>query len=152
MKSKLKVLVWVICFQSIGFLMSILTRTGKLGWYDSIIKSSLTPPGFVFGITWTILYIILAIFSWWLWQKKSFVRTKVIFSAQMLLNWLWTPVFFSFHLISVALIMIILMMILTTQVLLSLGKQQSLISLLLLPYLIWLCFACYLNSYIWLYN
>ena len=67
----LKLLLWIVLFQSIGFLMGMLTQANIYPWYEQLNKSDLTPPGFVFSIVWTFLYVLLAVIAWILWDKNQ---------------------------------------------------------------------------------
>jgi tryptophan-rich sensory protein len=77
-------------------------------WYGQLIKSSLTPPGYYFGIIWPILYISLAILGWKLHREREKTILKWYWTG-MFLNWLWSPVFFTWHLSWVALLILILL-------------------------------------------
>ena len=115
-------------------------------------KSSLTPPGYVFGIAWTILYIILAIYFVMALLLRGTEKALVYFAIQMVINFSWTYVFFTKNYQRLALTMIILMIILSVLSMIEMLKINKYVAYLLIPYIAWLCFATYLNSYIILKN
>ncbi len=145
---------WIISFQFIGFCLGQITKT-NMDWYNSIVKSSLTPPGFVFSVTWTVLYIILALVGKSLWDKKQEKQVKpllTLFLIQMILNWIWTPIFFAMHMTGLSSLIILIMIIINCYIMVnSLSKYQR-ITYAMIPYFLWLIFATYLNLVIWLEN
>ena len=124
-------------------------------WYLTLNRSQLTPPNYIFSIVWSFLYCLLAISGWLIWQSKPFVNLpllKKLFIAQLILNWSWTPLFFTYHLIDLALICLALIVILVVILIIKSYKNLIAVSLMLGPYLLWLLLASYLNFYIWQYN
>jgi len=124
-------------------------------WYDSLVKSPLNPPSWVFGVVWTILYIMLAIsFILTVRSKKCKRICKPLgfFIAQLVLNLLWTTIFFRWEQIILAFVFIILIIILTVITIVLMRKITRIGAYMLIPYVIWLCFAAYLNGYIMVMN
>ena len=128
------------------------TRYNRGKFYKELNKSSLTPPGYVFGIAWTILYIILAIYFVMALLLRGTEKALVYFAIQMVINFSWTYVFFTKNYQRLALIMIILMIIFSVLSMIEMLKINKNVAYLLIPYIVWLCFATYLNSYIILKN
>lgn len=124
-------------------------------WYKNLKKSKLTPPGWVFGIVWPILYAsILAYYIVMILDKRciNFCLPLIIFTIQMVFNLTWSYVFFLRQLPLQALIMNIIMIVLTSvTVYLTLIEGTS-YYVIILPYLAWISFASYLNGYIVYYN
>lgn len=124
-------------------------------WYKNLKKSKLTPPGWVFGIVWPILYAsILAYYIVMILDKRciNFCLPLIIFTIQMVFNLTWSYVFFLSQLPLQALIMNIIMIVLTSvTVYLTLIEGTS-YYVIILPYLAWISFASYLNGYIVYYN
>ena len=120
-------------------------------WYNSLKKSKLTPPGYVFGIVWPILYILLAV-SFVLTLKSpkciGFCSPLVFFIAQMALNFIWTTVFFRMKMMKIALLLIYAIITLTIVAFVTMLRVNKTASGLLIPYLLWLLFASYLNLFI----
>lgn len=117
-------------------------------WYESLNKADFNPPSFVFGIVWPILYTFMAVVSFL--NAKSIFK---IFILQLMLNGSWSWIFFVFQLPKLALINILILIGLNTEILKLLKEQGAKLSFALYaPYVIWLCFACYLNASISILN
>lgn len=124
-------------------------------WYKNLKKSKLTPPGWVFGVVWPILYAsIIAYYIVMVLDERciNFCLPLIIFTIQMVFNLTWSYVFFVRQLPFQALIMNIIMIVLTSlTVYLTLVEGTS-YYVIILPYLVWISFASYLNGYIVYYN
>lgn len=116
----------------------------RMNWYQSLPLSSLNPPSYVFGITWTVLYILMAISAFLVWGKAS----PRFFALQLICNGLWTFVFFYLHspigglLVTIALLFFLF---LTIRQFYRVSKTAG---YLLIPTFLWGLFALYLNGYI----
>lgn len=153
-KRYLSLLLWVISLISVGALIGNLTQAGVDTWYLGLNRSPLTPPNYVFGIVWTILYAIIGISGWSIWgaSTANLSSIKVVYITQLLLNWSWTPLFFLYQLPGYALICLILMLTMVFAIIFMAYPRIKAVSYLFLPYFLWLMFATYLNTYIYLYN
>jgi len=120
-------------------------------WHQNLIKAPWTPPGWVFGFTWTTIMICL---SFYMSLALKEINSKLIrlYSIQLILNIIWTPTFFYFHQPFLSLFFIISLTILIGYLLFTNLRQPSHYVIFLCPYLIWLCIATSLNWYIVLYN
>ena len=118
-------------------------NTGTDIWYQELIKSDLNPPGYVFGIVWPILYLLMGITAW-----RTFEIIKNLFYVQLFLNAIWSWLFFSFHLPLISLIDIWLLIYINIKIILIVLKKDKLAGLLYAPYILWLLFASYLNLFI----
>jgi translocator protein len=150
MKINSKLIMWVVSFQLVSIAIGWLMKTPLDSWYLSLVKSPLTPPGYVFGVVWPVLYLLLAIVGWRLWQLKDngqVKKLKKLYAVQMLINWAWTPVYFSMQMMGLALGMIAAMILLTMYLIREILHYNRAFSLLLVPYLIWISFAFYLNYF-----
>lgn len=148
-------LAWIVVFQIIGYCLGRITQYDVLSWYPPLHKSILTPPDIVFPIVWFILYCMLAVSGYSLWQHRHQPKAKlalVFYVLQMLLNWSWTPLFFYFHWIGASLFCITAIIVLTLITIIITRKAYKLSCVLLIPYFIWLLFAAYLNTVIWILN
>ncbi len=123
------------------------TNTGTDSWYLGLIKSDLNPPGYVFGIVWPILYFLMGITIW-----RTYNAIKNLFYMQLFLNAIWSWLFFSFHLPLMALLDIWLLIFINIKIFLLILKEDRLAAVLHTPYIMWLCFASYLNLFIVLNN
>jgi benzodiazapine receptor len=115
----------------------------------------LTPPNYVFPIAWTVLYGLIGACGWLIWSTSSSPKLellKTLYVTQLILNWSWTPLFFHYHLSGLSLVVLGAMDILVAMIILSAYREVRALSLLMLPYLLWILFASYLNFYIWQYN
>ena len=143
--SKFSVFVYVILALIIGGLAS--SNTADDVWYQTLIKSPLNPPGYVFGIVWPILYLLMSISAF-----RTFDETKDLFLIQLLFNTLWSWLFFAFQMPFIALLNIWLLIYLNIKINLKMFYQDKLSGLLFSPYFLWLFFASYLNLFIVLNN
>ena len=118
-------------------------------WYKNLKKSPLTPPDYVFGIVWPILYFLLLIYFILALQEKNKIPL-VYFMIQLILNLFWTTVFFRKKNIILAMYMLIVILFFTILSGMEMYYKNNniLLPLLLIPYIIWLSFAGYLNFYI----
>ena len=143
--SKFSVFIYVIIALIIGGLAS--SNTADDVWYQALIKSPLNPPGYVFGIVWPILYLLMSISAF-----RTFNETKNLFLIQLLFNALWSWLFFAFQMPLVALLNIWLLIYLNIKINLKMFYIDKLSGLLFIPYVLWLFFASYLNLFIVLNN
>ncbi len=120
-------------------------------WYQNLNIAPWTPPGWVFGAAWTSIMICYSIYLAYQFKqiKTGFI---ILFLIQFVLNISWNPVFFHYHLIDTALIIISCLTLVIAQYILGYKKQMGNKTLLLLPYFIWLCIATSLNAYALLNN
>lgn len=130
--------------------------TGGMGWYHSLERSALTPPDYVFGIVWTILFVMiaLAILSYWNNARhgRQFKDTMWLFVVNGVLNVLWSYLFFRWHLVGLAVVDAILLALSATSLALLLWRTSRTASLLLVPYILWLFFAVFLTLSFWVLN
>ena len=118
------------------------------GWYVPLEKPSFQPPGWAFGVTWTILYALMGVaLAVVLSAPASRERSLglVLFFAQLALNFSWSPIFFGGGMIDVGFLVIMAMNVLVTATIIAFWQVKALAGLLLLPYLAWLCLATALN-------
>jgi len=121
-------------------------------WYLSLIKAPWTPPGWVFGAAWTSIMICFSIYLSYFFIKKYTSKKLLLFIAQVFLNISWNYIFFNQHQVVFALFVITILTALIFYLFLRYLKEQTKVSYLLLPYMIWLCIATSLNLYILIHN
>lgn len=146
----LKIIIFlVINFAALG-IGSIFTGSGVPSeWYQSLIKAPWTPPGWMFGAAWTSIMICFSIFMAFAWKNTPNQNLLIsLFVLQLILNILWSLVFFKFHFILTGIVVIITLTVLVGYFLFAYVHQLKLISLLVLPYFLWLIIATSLNVYI----
>ena len=139
-------IIFAIITYSASFIGSIATISYKEPWYSTLNKSFLTPPDWVFAPVWTTLYLFMAIAIWSAWHKNYNINLVLIYLIHLCFNTTWSIVFFVFHNISLALLNLIVL-ILFIVILTVKFKQISIISYyLMIPYLLWTCYALILNA------
>jgi tryptophan-rich sensory protein len=127
------------------------------GWYASLAKPEWTPPPWVFGPAWTILYAMMAVAAWRLWRRRharphESRRALALFTVQLALNLAWTPVFFGMQRPDLALVVIIALWLAIVATIMAAWKACKTAAALLMPYLAWVTFATALNMAIWRLN
>jgi tryptophan-rich sensory protein len=122
-------------------------------WYYELSKAPWTPPGWVFGVAWSLIMVCFSLYLSLIWKKTDVIPYfKMLFILSWFLNVLWNPLFFEFHWLGLAQVVIFVLLFVLVLMFLSSYKQYPLASSLLLPYVLWLVIANSLNFYIWLYN
>jgi tryptophan-rich sensory protein len=120
--------------------------------YSQLVKPSFFPPAWVFAPVWTILYVLMGISAYLIWRKGDFKKPLLLFLIQLILNLLWTPIFFYFHQYFWAFVEIVVLMLAIIMTILSFFKRSKPAGLLMLPYLFWVVFASILNYMIFRLN
>lgn len=145
-----------VCFL-VAFLGSIVTFPSISSWYVTLQKPSLVPPNWIFGPVWSILYFLMGVSLYLVWNKegkgkKDRTFALKVFFVQLLLNFLWSFIFFSAHLLFLAFIEILLLWGIIIYTIVLFRKQSEAAAALLIPYLLWVTFAAYLSFSIWILN
>lgn len=157
-----KIVLSVIVFLGLGTLSGFSTMSAIDGWYADLTKPSFTPPNWIFGPAWTILYILMGGSFGIIWQVaakgrypimvKFAKRGLVLFGVHFLLNLAWTPLFFGLHRPDWALLVIVLLIIMIAFLIRHFFRLDRLAAFLLVPYLLWGLFATVLNISILVLN
>lgn len=132
-----------------------LTSTSVDGWYQTLAKPSWTPPDWVFGPVWTVLYFLMAVSGWLVWQKSGIAAARgawLLFVAQLVLNALWLGFFFAMHSPAFAFVEILALWAAIAGTITAFWQHSRRASFLLVPYLAWSSFAAVLNLAIWRLN
>ena len=127
----------------------------NLLWYKNLNKSSITPANYIFSIVWSILYFLMFISFLIIVQNKEcnpYCLGIVYFMIQFSLNLMWTTVFFRYKMIKLSLFLIFLIFLFGSFTYLNFYKINKFAGYLLIPYLLWLLLAFYMNLYIVIYN
>jgi len=152
----LKLGVSIVVCQLAGFVDSLFTTPSIPTWYATINKPSFTPPNSIFGPVWTSLFLLMGVSAYLIWRKGITVENvKIalyIFIAQLVLNVLWSILFFGLHSPFYAFIEIIILWLVILATFVSFIKISKPAGILLLPYLIWVAFAAILNYNLWKLN
>jgi len=143
----------IINFAALG-LGSYFTTDGVASeWYANLAKAPWTPPGWVFGATWTLIMVCFSVYMAYAWEAfKNKGMLLTLFAIQWVLNVSWNFIFFDFHQILVGLIVISSLTLLMVYFLTGFWSKLKTKSLLLIPYVVWLIIATSLNAYAFLYN
>ncbi len=123
-------------------------------WYFALEKSSLTPPNWVFPVAWTSLYIMIGIslYAFLMYADGKRRPAVIVFAIQLVLNGAWSWLFFGRHEPALALVDIILLWLSIIALIYMFGRESKLAAGLLVPYVLWVSFATYLNFAIWSAN
>jgi len=125
------------------------------GWYAGLNKPEWTPPAWLFGPVWTVLYIAMAVAAWLVWRQGGWQSNRValgLFALQLLLNLIWSPLFFQLHRPGWALVDCALLAIVVGATMVAFWRVTPIAGALFVPYLAWVCFATFLNFTIWKLN
>jgi len=150
-----KLFLAVLVCEGVGILGSIFTIPAINTWYQTLNKPQFSPPNFVFGPVWTTLYLLMGVSIFLvLEQKLKKEKNKIIelFSLQLLLNFLWSVIFFTGHQPFVAFLDILLLWGSILFLIIKFWKFSKPASYLLVPYLLWVSFATVLNASIVMLN
>jgi len=145
----------VVCF-GVAALGSLATDPNIDGWYAALRKPSWNPPNWIFGPVWSMLYLLMAVAAWLVWRRRGFVGASplplALFGVQLVLNGLWSVLFFGWHRPDLALIEIVFLWSAILATMLAFRRVVPLAAALLAPYLLWVTFAAFLNFTIWKLN
>ena len=136
-----------------SFVGGIVTYSSKEPWYSSLVKSNLNPPDWVFAPVWTTLYLFMTVAIWIAWHKnRRNVNLIYYYLIHLLFNTTWSIVFFFFHNIFLALINLIILILFIIFLMLQYKKVSQLSYYLMIPYLLWCCYALILNLSLFVLN
>lgn len=155
---KMKRLLFVLKFVAVplivGYISMLLQRESMESWYPTLAKSSLTPPGYVFSIMWTLLYILMGVSAAIVWDKRTSDSgvLKLLYSLQLLFNLLWSFCFFFLRMPLLAFFVLVVLFLMVALYVAGCYMRHRVAAYLNLPYLMWLLFAAYLNGYVVICN
>jgi len=151
-----RLIISLVACQCAGLIGSIFTRAAIPTWYATLEKPSFTPPNWLFAPAWATLYLLMAISAFIIWRRGlDDSRVKIalgIFIIQLILNALWSVVFFGLESPLYGFIVIVALWIAILFTMLRFFKLSTLAGSLLLPYIGWVSFAAVLNVSIWILN
>ena len=140
---------------AVGALGGWVTADSVKTWYTTINKPSFTPPNWVFGPVWTVLYVLMGVAAWRVWCKARPDQLRVplaLFAVQLALNLAWSVVFFGAHRIGGAVVVIVGLEAAILATMVAFRRIDGLAALLLVPYALWVAFAAVLNVAVWKSN
>ena len=147
--------IGIVLVEAVGFLSSVLSRSGLEVFWETAIQPSLTPPQWVFPVVWGILYALMGISAVRVWQappSKERSRGLNLFVAQLVLNFFWSLIFFNAQAYGLAFAWVIVLWILVLAMILQFRKVDMAAAWLQVSYLIWLTLAAYLAYGVWVLN
>lgn len=132
-----------------GSLIGGLTRPGE--WYTALEKPFFDPPNWLFGVVWPVLYVIIAVAGWRVWERRPGGMAMRLWALQLALNFAWSPVFFVAHSIAGALAIVLALFVTIVAFMVVAARVDRGAAALFAPYAAWVAFATLLNAAIlWL--
>lgn len=145
----LKLVVSILACQCAGFIGSIFTMPAIPTWYETLAKPSFTPPSWLFAPAWVTLYVLMGVAAFLIWRKGLDIRNVksalIIFLVQLVLNALWSAIFFGAKSLIGGAVVIVLLWIAILFTILRFFKISAAAGGLLIPYILWVSFASVLN-------
>lgn len=156
MKKWKPILVSIMIPEAVGMLSGILAFFILGGTFTGYEKPSFTPPDYVFGPAWIVLYALMGLASYRLWKigsdDKRIKKALKIYGVQLFFNFLWSIIFFGLRLRGLAFIEILVLLVLVILTTGQFYRVEKMAGYLMIPYLLWVSFAAVLNYYIWIFN
>ena len=145
--------LFLVITYSASFIGGIATISFKEPWYSQLIKSNFNPPDWVFAPVWTTLYLMMTLAIWFYWHSKNReMNTVYIYFIHIVFNTTWSIVFFGLHQILLALIVLTILIILIIVLIIKFKRVNYVSSYLMIPYLLWSCYALFLNFNLYILN
>ena len=137
----------------VGGLSALFTKD-NMETYANLAQPPLSPPGWVFPVVWTILYIAMGVAAYLVWVENGPDRDKALwlYGIQLAFNFLWTIIFFNTQRYGFALTWLIALWGLILATIQAFGRENETAAKLLIPYIVWVTFAAYLNAGVWYLN
>ncbi len=153
MKNPIKFCIAIALPLLAGGLGALFTTEAVQNWYPLLNKPFFSPPSWLFGPVWTLLYILMGIACYRVWTSTKKYTTAInIYWGQLFFNAIWSPLFFGLRSPILGLIDIVLMLLLIITTLITFYRIDKIAAYLLIPYLAWVSFATLLNASIWWLN
>jgi len=154
MNKWIRFIVAILICQIAGIIGSIFTTPSIPTWYSGLNKPSFSPPNWIFGPVWITLFTLMGISLFLVWEKgiKKIKIPLIIFGIQLILNVIWSLLFFRLQSPFYAFAEIIILWIAISITILSFFKISKRAGLILMPYIFWVSFAAILNYYVWILN
>ena len=132
---------------SASFIGAIVTFVSKEPWYSELSKPVFTPPDWVFGPVWTLLYLSMTIAIWSVWNKNfRNLNIVYIYFIHLFFNTTWSIIFFGLNNLVLSLINLVILILFIVYLIIKFKEISKLSFYLMIPYLVWCCFALILNS------
>ena len=145
--------LFFIITYSASFIGGMATISFKEPWYSQLIKSNFNPPDWVFAPVWTTLYLMMTLAIWFYWHSKNReMNTVYIYFIHIVFNTTWSVVFFGLHQILLALTVLMILIILIIVLIIKFKRVNYVSAYLMIPYLLWCCYALFLNFNLYILN
>lgn len=151
-RAKLIILFLVINFSCLAIGSWLMNNGPLTDWYMTLNKAPWTPPGWVFGVAWSLIMICFSVYLADLFLKSNNQKIKIAYGIQILLNVSWNYVFFNQHLVGLGLIVLLLLNVVLCYFFFNFKQETPKTRFLLLPYMLWMCIATSLNLYFLIHN
>ncbi|MDT8308797.1 MAG: TspO/MBR family protein [Bacteroidales bacterium] len=151
----IKLIVAIILPVGLGAIAGMFTAQAVPEWYASLNRPSFNPPDWIFGPVWTFLYIVMGFSFYLIWKQevsKARNRAVFLFFVQLLLNFIWSLIFFYFNMIGLALIEIIVLWLSIIVMIIHFFRINHWAMYINIPYLLWVTFATVLNASYYMLN
>ena len=149
-----KLVLWILVWQIPVWIGASIVQN-NMDWYHTLQHPFFSPPDWIFGVVWMVLYLMLAGASFYITRQGFNAANRkavMLLVLQLILNAAWTPLFFGMHMIMLAMVWVLLLLV-TTYWLIRAARPISRTAVwMMIPYMAWLCFAWLLNTSIWLMN
>ena len=133
-----------------GLLIGLNTMPGE--WYAALDKPAFNPPNWIFGPVWTLLYVFIAVAGWLVFSRDPSFGSMKFWWAQLVLNFVWSPVFFAMHALGAAFVIILALLAVVLAFIAQNRGRCRIAALLFIPYAAWVAFASLLNGALWMLN
>lgn len=144
MSGRLGIVPFILLVVGGGLLIGFFTAPGP--WYEALAKPPFNPPNWLFGPVWTILYVLIAVAGWRIWRHPSAGNAMKLWWLQLLLNFLWSPVFFGMEQVRLALVVILALLVVILAFIAVAWARDRVSAVLFVPYAAWVAFASLLNA------
>ena len=145
--------LFLIITFSASFVGGMVTIRFKEPWYSQLIKSNFNPPDWVFAPVWTTLYLMMTLAIWFYWHSKNReMNTLYIYFIHIVFNTTWSIIFFGLHQILLAFIVLVILIILIIILIIKFKRVNYVSTYLMIPYLLWSCYALFLNFNLYILN
>jgi len=143
-------IIFVLIVLGIGFAIGSANLPGS--WYAGLMKPPFNPPNWVFAPVWSVIYLLIGLAGARTWQRAPYGIAMLLWIAQMLLNFAWSPIFFTWHRTGLALGIIVAMLLAIVGFIVECWAADRTAALLFVPYFAWVAFATLLNASIFMLN
>ena len=140
-------IIWIVATELVGAVSALISGGNFSVFYNSLEQPPFAPPAWLFPVMWSILYALMGVSAYLIWESSDMCRKGaiILYGAQLFANFLWTPVFFGLKSLKGATIVVIILLILIIAMIISFLRINKTAAYLNIPYLLWTVFATYLT-------